>query len=128
MEARYWILRSDQLGGPLCWITPEGDVLPLTDFQTWNQIGSFTFYDQQYVIVHAVVPKETIQALAEEIGGDPLTLAATEYLGITRQYGGSTLAELKERLLTYWDFELPDTKEVDGEIVPFLIPSSMGPA
>ena len=135
MEDKYFIVPEDWTAEDLFWITPEGDVLPLDAFKTWCSIGQFqhqglnpVYQGKTILIIHSVVPNNSIEALAKEVGGDPMTIAATEQLMISRFFGGSSIPELKERLLTYWGFDMPDTKEVIGETVPFLIPSSMGPA
>ncbi|RJR10441.1 hypothetical protein C4588_03285 [Candidatus Parcubacteria bacterium] len=134
MTDKYFIVPSDWTAGGLFWIIQEGDVLPLDSFQTWCSIGQFQYNgpDPEYqgktiLLIHSGVPSNSIEALAEEVGGDPMTIEATEQLRISKFLGGSSIPELKERLLEYWGFELPDTKEADGETVPFLISSSMGP-
>lgn len=135
MVILYWAIPKDQTDQGIFWITSEGDVLPLDYFQTWNDIASFVYQGdvveykgKTILLIHSVVPDNSIQALAEEVGGNPMTIAAMEQLKISRFYGGSSIPEFKERLLLNWGFDLPETREVDGEIVPFLIPSSMGPA
>lgn len=135
----YWISRPDQNSGTLCWVTSDGDVLPLTEFRIWNEIGKFEsmnpeYLGQTFLIIHAVVPPETISAAVDDMGGAPTQAEMIEYLKLGNQFGGNNLTELYAKVLDLHGVDISGNDCLkgyeDGQPVygPWLIASSMGPA